>query len=52
MESIDLDVSVATELTPPQEAALSAVIEHCTVHNSIRYPPSVRMSVASSRQAA
>jgi putative redox protein len=52
VERVDLDVSVAAQLTPTQEAALRAVIDHCTVHNSLRQPPSVRMRLVSTRHAA
>jgi len=52
VDSVDLHVSVPAELTPSEEAALTAVIDHCTVHNSLRSPPSVRMTVASRSQAA
>ena len=52
VRSVDLHVSVTTDLTATQEAALRAVIDHCTVHNSLRSPPSVRIRVASNRQAA
>jgi putative redox protein len=52
VDSVGLHVSVPAELPPSEEAALKAVIDNCTVHNSLRHPPSVRMSVASRSQAA
>src|SRR6266545_903074 len=52
VDSVALDVSVDAELTPSQQAALRAVVERCTVHNSLRFPPVVRMSLASGRRAA
>jgi hypothetical protein len=32
-------------LTPKQTEVLQAVVEHCTVHNSLRQPPEVRIVV-------
>lgn len=33
-------------LTEPQKKALLAVVDHCTVHNSLRQPPDVQVELA------
>jgi putative redox protein len=52
VERVDLHVEVATELSEKERAALQAVVEHCTVHNSLREPPEVRIMLAAAEQAA
>jgi putative redox protein len=47
---IDLTVD-APGLTDAKREAFSRVIDHCTVHNTLRQPPSVRIVVASSQRA-
>ncbi len=44
--AIDLRVEVPGELSPEQRASLLAVASRCTVHNSLRQPPAVRIGVA------
>jgi putative redox protein len=41
--SVDIRVFVPAGLTTKQVEALTAVIDHCTVHNSLRQPPEVRI---------
>jgi uncharacterized OsmC-like protein len=48
---IDLSVEAPT-LTPERREAFSRVIEHCTVHNTLRQPPEVRIRVAPAPAAA
>jgi putative redox protein len=45
VDSIDLRVTLPAGFLPERRAALLAVIEHCTVHNSLRVPPEVRISL-------
>lgn len=42
----------APGLTQAREEAFRRVIDHCTVHNTLRQPPSVRIVVTSSQAAA
>ncbi|USX54529.1 OsmC family protein [Lentzea sp. HUAS12] len=42
---IHLTVHVDTSLTAPQQAALQAVANHCTVHNTLRHPPEIQIRV-------
>lgn len=42
---IRVTVHVNASLTPHQEAALRAVANHCTVHNTLRHPPEVEIRV-------
>ncbi|BCJ75862.1 hypothetical protein CS0771_54060 [Catellatospora sp. IY07-71] len=44
--AIDLTVTVPARLPADRRPALRAVIEHCTVHNSLVDPPSVRIDLA------
>ncbi len=44
--SIDLRVIVPAGLTSRQLEAMQAVVGHCTVHNSLRQPPEVRILLA------
>jgi putative redox protein len=48
---IDLTVD-APGLPPERREAFSRVVEHCTVHNTLRQPPEVRIRVASAEPAA
>ncbi len=48
-----IDVSVAAPGLPEdRRAAFERVIEHCTVHNTLRQPPPVRLSIETARTAA
>ncbi len=44
--AIDLRIEVPGELDPEQQASLLAVASRCTVHNSLRQPPEVRIGLA------
>lgn len=46
-----LDVE-ADGLTPQRLEAFTRVIEHCTLHNTLRQPPAVRINVAPVQVAA
>ena len=48
---IDLLVEAPT-LTAERREAFSKVIDHCTVHNTLRQPPEVRIQVAPAKAAA
>jgi putative redox protein len=48
---IDLSVEAPT-LTAERLEAFSRVIEHCTVHNTLRRPPHVRIRVQPAKAAA
>jgi putative redox protein len=48
---VDLMVE-APALTPKLREAFTKVIEHCTVHNTLRQPPVVRMRVAPAQTIA
>lgn len=43
--AVTLDVVVLAELPPERVAALTAVVSHCTVHNSINRAPEVGIRV-------
>lgn len=43
--AIDLSVTVPAALPAHRRPALRSVIEHCTVHNSLADPPSVRIDL-------
>jgi uncharacterized OsmC-like protein len=47
---IDLDVE-APGLTEERQAAFRRVIEHCTVHNTLRQPPVVAIRLGSAQPA-
>lgn len=49
--SIELGVE-APALTTARREAFARVISHCTVHNSIEHPPTVRLSVTGEKTAA
>ena len=46
VEAITLSLDGLPVLEDRQRAALLAVVDHCTVHNSIRQPPEVRVELA------
>jgi len=48
--AIDLRIEVPGELDPQEQAALLAVASRCTVHNSLRQPPEVRIELARPNQ--
>jgi putative redox protein len=43
--AIDLDVRLPDGFPEERRAALMAVVDHCTVHNSIRQAPEVRIEL-------
>jgi putative redox protein len=43
---ITLRLLVPGPLAPNRRRALLAVVDHCTVHNSLRIPPEVRVTLA------
>jgi putative redox protein len=45
VSAVRLTVDVPVLLTPGQREALERVVEHCTVHNSIRQAPDVRIEL-------
>ncbi|GAA3746978.1 OsmC family protein [Salinactinospora qingdaonensis] len=45
VEHVRLRVEVPGELTASQHRALLAVVDHCTVHTSLRQPPEVRIDL-------
>ena len=44
--AITLRVLLPQPLEPNRRRALLAVVDHCTVHNSLRIPPEVRITLA------
>jgi putative redox protein len=44
--SVTLDIAGVPELADNRRKALLAVVDHCTVHNSLRTPPEVRVTLA------
>ncbi len=44
--AVRLRVTVPEELPEARRAALRAVVEHCTVHNTLRRPPPVDIEIA------
>ena len=46
VDTITLQLLVPGPLEPNRRRALLAVVDHCTVHNSIRTPPEVRVRLA------
>jgi uncharacterized OsmC-like protein len=49
----EIDLTVEAPSIPPQRLeAFSRVIEHCTVHNTLRQPPEVRIHVSPAQVAA
>jgi putative redox protein len=43
--AIRIDVKVPTDLPESRRPAFAAVIEHCTVHNTLRQPPRVSIEL-------
>jgi uncharacterized OsmC-like protein len=50
--SVDVRVTLPGGFPPARREAFLAVIEHCTVHNSLRQAPNVRIGVSEAREAA
>jgi putative redox protein len=50
--SIDVALVVPCTLTTKQAESLQAMVEHCTVHNSLRQPPEVRIIVGTAVEQA
>jgi putative redox protein len=48
VDTITLRLLVPGPLEPNRRRALLAVVDHCTVHNSIRTPPEVRVTLGES----
>ena len=48
---IDLDV-VVPGLPPEKREAFARVVDHCTVHNTLRVPPDVQITIRSASTAA
>jgi putative redox protein len=46
VDAITLRLLLPQPLEPNRRRALLAVVDHCTVHNSIRIPPEVRITLA------
>jgi putative redox protein len=46
VDTITLRLLVPGPLEPNRRRALLAVVDHCTVHNSLRIPPQVRVTLA------
>ncbi|MCQ4082059.1 OsmC family protein [Streptomyces sp. RB6PN25] len=49
VRGVMLRVTVPRELNPMQQRALAAVVDHCTVHNTLRHPPQVGITIAAAR---
>jgi putative redox protein len=52
VQAIELELDLPAELSASQRKALLAVVEHCTVHNSLRQPPEVRIALSGAERAA
>lgn len=50
--SITLRIAGVPELPDNRREGLLAVVEHCTVHNSLRQTPTIRIDLAASTDAA
>lgn len=50
--SVQIEVVTPTRLLPTRNEALRRVVEHCTVHNTIRLAPDIRVSFAARERAA
>ena len=46
VEVIDLRVTLPQDFPAERRAALLGVIEHCTVHNTLRTPPDIRITLS------
>lgn len=51
VQAMELEVTLPIELSESQRKALLAVVEHCTVHNSLRQPPEVRIALSAVERA-
>jgi uncharacterized OsmC-like protein len=52
VNTITLRLLVPRPLSPNRRRALLAVVDHCTVHNSIRILPAVRVTLAESLETS
>ncbi len=52
VSSVEMNVALPEGFPAARRAAFLAVIEHCTVHNSIRQAPELRIELHSARGAA
>ena len=52
VSSLTVAVRVPESVPPERRRALERVIEHCTVHNSLREPPAVRLRLVEQGVAA
>jgi hypothetical protein len=52
VSSVELDIAMPDGFPENRRAAFLAVVEHCTVHNSIRQAPELRIELLSARGAA
>jgi uncharacterized OsmC-like protein len=52
VERIAVEVTAPFALSPDRLGAFRAVVEHCTVHNSMRETPDVRIDVVEAERAA
>jgi putative redox protein len=50
--SVSIRVRVSAPLSAEQWSALERVVDRCTVHNSLRDPPAVRIEVEADAEAA
>lgn len=50
--SIAIDVTLPAGFPEQRRAAFQSVVEHCTVHNSIRQVPEVSIAIVEAREAA
>jgi uncharacterized OsmC-like protein len=46
VDTVTLRLLLPRPLEPNRRRALLAVVDHCTVHNSLRIPPEVRITLA------
>jgi putative redox protein len=46
VDTITLRLDIPQPLEENRRTALLAVVDHCTVHNSLRTPPEVRITLA------
>jgi putative redox protein len=52
VDTITMRLLVPELLAPNRRRALLAVVDHCTVHNSIRTPPHVQVTLAETADAS
>jgi uncharacterized OsmC-like protein len=50
--SVAIDVTLPAGFPEARRAAFRSVVEHCTVHNSIRQGPEISIAIAEAREAA